>query len=178
MKTGRASIRYAKALLEFAIDNQKENMLVEEMQNVLSIMVNHPDLDEALNSPVLPSSIKKKIVAEIFPNASEMLNKLLDLLSKNRREGILGGVAHHYIELFDKHQGKVVATVTTAVPLTPALEKEMLHKAASLTPLKVELKNTVDPSLKGGFILRVGDLQYNASIADRLEALRREMITP
>ncbi len=177
MKTGRASIRYAKALLEFAIDNQKENMLVEEMQNVLSIMVNHPDLDEALNSPVLPSSIKKKIVAGIFPNASEMLNKLLDLLSKNRREGILGGVAHHYIELFDKHQGKVVATVTTAVPLTPALEKEMLHKAASLTPLKVELKNTVDPSLKGGFILRVGDLQYNASIADRLEALRREMIT-
>jgi F-type H+-transporting ATPase subunit delta len=79
--------------------------------------------------------------------------------------------------LFDKHQGIVAATVTTAVPLTDALEKEVLDKAATLTPLKVELKNNVDPSIKGGFILRVGDLQYNASIADRLEALKRELIT-
>jgi F-type H+-transporting ATPase subunit delta len=177
MKAGRASIRYAKALLEFAIENQKENKLVEEMQNVLSVMENNPKLDEALNSPVLPSSKKRKIVTEVFPNGSEMLNKLFDLLSKNRREGILGGVAHHYIDLFDKHQGKVAATVTTAVPLTTALEKGILNKAATLTPLKVELKNTVDPSIKGGFILRVGDLQYNASIADRLEALKRELIT-
>jgi F-type H+-transporting ATPase subunit delta len=57
------------------------------------------------------------------------------------------------------------------------LEKEMLKKASTLTPLKIELKNIVDPTIKGGFILRVGDLQYNASIADRLEALKRELIT-
>ena len=79
--------------------------------------------------------------------------------------------------MFDKNQGKVSATVTTAVPLTEDLEKEVLKKAATLTPLKVELKNIVDSSIKGGFILRVGDLQYNASIADRLEALKRELIT-
>jgi F-type H+-transporting ATPase subunit delta len=63
------------------------------------------------------------------------------------------------------------------VLLTETLEKEMLKKAATLTSLKVELKNIVDPTIKGGFILRVGDLQYNACIADRLEALKRELIT-
>ena len=177
MKAGRASIRYAKALLEFAIESQKEKAVVEEMQNILSVVESSPELDDALNSPVLPGSQKRKIIDGVFPKASKTVQSLFDLLSQNSREGILGGVAHHYIELFDKHQGKVAATVTTAVPLSADLEKEVLKKAASLTPLQIELKTIVDPTLKGGFILRVGDLQYNASIADRLEALKRELIT-
>ena len=176
MRAGRASIRYAKALLEFAIENQKEKSIVVEMQNILSIMETNPELDEVLNSPVLPVSQKRNIIDEIFPNASKILISIFDVLSQNGRDGILGGVAHHYIDLFDKSQGKVAATVTTALPLTEDLEKEVLKKAATLTPLKVELKNIVDPTIKGGFILRVGDLQYNAGIADRLEALKRELI--
>ena len=177
MKAGRASIRYARALLELAIENQNEKAILLEMQRILSIMESFPDLEEALNSPVLPSSQKRKIINDIFTNASKLLCSLFDLLSLNGREGILGGVANQYIDLFDKNQGKVSATVTTAVSLTEDLEKEVLKKAATLTPLKVELKNIVDSAIKGGFILRVGDLQYNASIADRFEALKRELIT-
>ena len=105
-----------------------------------------------------------------------MLKRLFDLLSQNGREGILGGIAHYYIELFEKSQGKVAATVTTAVPISTYLEKKVLKKAAALTPLKIELQNIVNPNIKGGFILRIGDLQYNASIADRLQALKRELI--
>jgi len=177
MKAGRASIRYAKALLEFAIENQNQKAVVEEMQNILYTLESSPELGDALNSPVLPSSQKRKIIDEVFPKASKILKSLFDLLCQNGREGILGGVAHHYVELFDKNQGKVATTVTTAVPLSTALEKELLKKAATLTPLKIEIKNIVDPTIKGGFILRVGDLQYNASIAHRLEALKRELIT-
>ena len=177
MKAARASIRYAKAFLEFAIENQKEKSVIEEMENILSLVESSPQLDEALNSPILPGSQKRKVIDEVFPKASKIIKSLFDLLSQNAREGILGGIAYHYIELFDKHQGKVAATVTTAVPLTKDLEKEVLIKASALTPLKIELKNIVDTTIKGGFILRVGDLQYNASIADRLEALKRELIT-
>lgn len=177
MKTGRASIRYAKALLEFAIENLKEKAVFEEMLNILSVMESCPELDNILNSPVLTSSQKRKIIDRVFHKASKFVQSLFDLLSQNGREGILGGVAHHYIELFDKNQGKVAATVTTAVPLSEDLEKEVLKKAATLTPFKIELKNTVDPTIKGGFILKVGDLQYNASIADRFEALKRKLIT-
>lgn len=177
MKAGRASIRYAKALLEFAFERQKEKAVVEEMQNILSVVESSPELDDTLNSPVLPSYQKRKIIGVIFPKASKIIQSLFDLLTQNGREGILGGVAHHYIDLFDKKQGKVRATVTTAVPLSADLEKEVLKKAATLTHLKIELKNIVDSTIKGGFILRVGDLQYNASIANRLEALKRELIT-
>lgn len=177
MKAGRASIRYAKAFLEFAIENQKEKSVIEEMENILSLVESSPQLDEALNSPILPGSQKRKVIDEVFPKSSKIIQSLFDLLSQNAREGILGGIAYHYIELFDKHQGKVAATVTTAVPLTKDLEKEVLIKASALTPLKIELKNIVDTTIKGGFILRVGDLQYNASIAERLEVLKRELIT-
>ena len=101
MKAGRASIRYAKALLEFAIESQKEKAVVDEMQNILSVVESSPELDDALNSPVLPSSQKRRIIDGIFPKASKIVQSLFDLLSQNGREGILGGVAHHYIELFD-----------------------------------------------------------------------------
>lgn len=177
MKAGRVSIRYAKALMDYAIENKDEKSVVEEMQNILSVMESSSQLDAVLNSPVLPGLQKRKIIDEIFPKASKILKSFFDLLSQNGREGILGGVAHHYVQLFDKHQGKIAATVTTAVPLTEELEKEVLQKASNLTPLKIQIKNIVDPNIKGGFILRVGDLQYNASIADRLEALKRELIT-
>ena len=177
MKAGRVSIRYAKALMDYAIENKDEKSVVEEMQNILSFMESSSQLDAVLNSPVLPGLQKRKIIDEIFPKASKILKSFFDLLSQNGREGILGGVAHHYVQLFDKHQGKIAATVTTAVPLTEELEKEVLQKASNLTPLKIQIKNIVDPNIKGGFILRVGDLQYNASIADRLEALKRELIT-
>ena len=177
MKSGRASIRYAKALLEFAIENQKEKAILEEMQNALSVIESNQELEEALNSPVLTGSQKRKIIDEIFSSASKMLSGFFDLLSQNGREGILGGIAHQYIDLFDKNQRKVAAKVTTAVALTEDLQKEVLKKASTLTPLKVELINIVDSTIKGGFILKVGDLQYNASIVNRLEALKRELIT-
>ena len=60
MKAGRASIRYAKALLEFSIENNAEKKVVEEMQNVFSVMESNPELDATLNSPVIPSAQKRK----------------------------------------------------------------------------------------------------------------------
>jgi F-type H+-transporting ATPase subunit delta len=67
-----------------------------------------------------------------------------------------------------------VATVTTAVPLTKELEAKVLAKIKELTGNDVSLENKIDESIIGGFILRVGDLQYNASIANKLNTLKRE----
>ncbi|PDH43404.1 MAG: ATP synthase F1 subunit delta [Flavobacteriales bacterium MED-G15] len=177
MKSGRAALRYAKALLDYSLESQKENNVFEEMQEIQSVMENNPALAQALNNPVLPSKQKRQLMDEIFKERSKITISLFDLLSQNNREGILEAVAYQYIVLFNKHQGKVSATVTTAVPLDKVLEEQVLQKAAELSPLKIELKNIVDPTIKGGFILRVGDLQYNASVAERMKTLKRELIT-
>jgi F-type H+-transporting ATPase subunit delta len=64
--------------------------------------------------------------------------------------------------------------VTTAVPLTPSLEKKILAQVEKITSNKITLENQIDESIIGGFILRIGDLQYNASISNKLNNLKRE----
>ena len=65
--------------------------------------------------------------------------------------------------------------VTSAVPLTPVLEKTILDKAKELSSATLILSNVVNPSIIGGFILRIGDLQYNASVVDQLDTLKRQL---
>ena len=71
-------------------------------------------------------------------------------------------------------RGTQVATVTTAVPLTADLKTKVLAKVKELTGKEAEVENIIDESILGGFILRVGDIQYNASIANKLDKLKRE----
>lgn len=177
MKSSRAALRYAKALLNFALENKQEETVAKEMQTVLSIINESPELEAVLDNPILSGSKKGIIMAEVFKSNSKTTQRLFLLLSTNKREGILGAVAAQYLALYDRHQGIVEATVITPVALTQEVEKKVLEKASLLTSLKVQLKNIIDPTIKGGFILRVLDLQYNASVLDRLERLKRELIT-
>ena len=85
-----------------------------------------------LNNPVLPTKQKRLIIKEVFDKSSNSTERLFDLLSKNNREGILDIVAQKYLELYDKYQGKVIATVTTAVPLNEALRKESTSESSRI----------------------------------------------
>jgi F-type H+-transporting ATPase subunit delta len=71
-------------------------------------------------------------------------------------------------------RGSQVATVTTAIPLTEDLKTKVLAKVKELTGKEAEVENIIDENILGGFILRVGDIQYNASIANKLDKLKRE----
>ena len=102
--------------------------------------------------------------------------ELFSLLGSNKRIGMLGEVARQFVHLYEQMQGQDVARVVTAVPLTAELEKKILEKLKQITGKEVTVENEVDPSLIGGFILRVGDLEYNASIASKLANLKREFI--
>ena len=67
------------------------------------------------------------------------------------------------------------AKVITAIAMTPALEAKVLVKIATFSDKKITIENTIDESIIGGFILRIGDKQYNASVANRLQVLKREL---
>ena len=69
-----------------------------------------------------------------------------------------------------------MATVLTAVPLTADLEAKILKQLKAITGKEVTIENQVDPNLIGGFVLRVGDLEYNASLDSKLANLKRELI--
>jgi F-type H+-transporting ATPase subunit delta len=87
---------------------------------------------------------------------------------------MLLSIAKQYSIIYDYSKSIQVAKVTTAIPLTKELEKKVMAKIVELTNNKANLENIVNPSILGGFILRVGDVQYDASISNHLNELRKE----
>lgn len=171
----RAAIRYAKAVLQHAYQINSIDEVFEDMQMVQATISGSKELRLMLKSPIIKSEDKKQALTNIFERQSETTKGLINLLVDNKRSNILGGVAASFIDLYNEAIGVKVALVTTAVPLTSDLETKVLDKVKEMTGSEnVTIENTVDETIIGGFILRVGDLQYNASIANKLGNIKRE----
>ena len=127
-----------------------------------------------LNSPVVSPSIKKSALLEIFKGINPLTANAIDTLMSNKRIALLPEVAKQYSVLFDKLTGTELATVTTTLPLTEDLKVKVLAKVKELTGKEVAVENIIDENILGGFVLRVGDLQYDASILNQLSKLKRE----
>ena len=174
MAGARAAIRYAKAVLSVASNQNTAEIVNNDMALIANTIAENKDLSETLQSPVIPSSVKKSILLEVFNASNVVTLNLIDLLIRNNRICILEQVALKYSQLFDESQGIQLGTVTTAVALTAELEQQVLAKAIEITGKNVQVKNIIDESIIGGFILRVGDVQYNASVANQLSKLKKE----
>ena len=174
MNEARAAIRYAKATLDFAVEKKAADKVEKDMRNIAAVISENTELLNVLSSPVVKSEVKKKALNEIFKGSNEITLGLIGTLTGNKRIEMLQEVAYKYIILHEKLKGEDVAFVTSAVPLTADLEKKILAQVTKLTGNKVTIENKVDESIVGGFILRVGDLQYDASVASKLNGLKRE----
>lgn len=171
----KAAIRYAKAVLQQATDTNVAEEVFDDMQSVNATINGSNELRSVLKSPVVKLNDKKEALLKIFAKQSGATKSLINVLITNKRIDQLGGVASSYIDLYNEAKGVKVAKVTTAVALTSELEEKVLGKVKELTGSTfVTLENEIDPSILGGFILRVGDLQYDASIADQLDNIKRE----
>ncbi|WP_298136118.1 ATP synthase F1 subunit delta [Flavobacterium sp.] len=174
MIMSRAAIRYAKAILDIAQSSGKAESVNNDMKSIVNAIGDSPELKEFLASPVIKMDVKKSATSEIFSNVQNETNSLFQLLFENKRFEILESIAKEYKRLFDESNGIEVAKVTTAIAITPELESKVLAKIAEFSNKKITIENTIDPSIIGGFILRVGDQQYNASVANKLGELKRE----
>ncbi|MCF8274499.1 MAG: ATP synthase F1 subunit delta [Flavobacteriaceae bacterium] len=174
MAGARAAIRYAKAVLSLATEKNKSEAVNNDMKLMANTIAENMDLGNMLNNAVIKSETKKAILLAVFPNLNEISANLFDVLISNKRVNILNDIAIQYSILFDVLNGKQVAKVTTAIPMTKELEAKVLAKVKELTNKEVALENIVDETILGGFILRVGDKQYNASISNKLNKLKRE----
>lgn len=170
----RASVRYAKAILTLANDENLAEVVNDDMSLIAKTVAQSNELTQVLRSNVIRSEQKKDALLKIFPKINKLSIGLFDVLIANKRIGILGEVAQRYNVLYDVLNEKEKATVTTAIAMTSDLEIKVLAKIKELTDKAVELENIVDETILGGFILRIGDKQFNASIANQLNKLKRE----
>lgn len=175
MASTRAAIRYAKAILEIADSKKVASEVSADMALIAKTITSNSELNSFIQNPLVKTEAKKDVVSEVFASVNAVTKSLFQLLLENKRFEILDGIAIEYNKLFDIMNGVEVAKVTTAIPMDAALEAKVLVKIATFSDKKITIENTVDPSIIGGFILRIGDKQYNASIADRLQVLKREL---
>ena len=145
------------------------------MKTVYDTIHSSSELQAVLNSPVINPIDKKNALLAIFEDQSDATKSLISLLVENKRTSLLGDVSKKYINLYNEAQGVKIAHVTTAVALSEELKEKVFVKVKELTgSKKVTIENTIDESIIGGFILRIGDLQYNASISNNLARIKRE----
>jgi len=175
MSGTRAAIRYAKAILEIADSKGVASKVSADMTLIAATITGNSELTHFIQNPLIKTDIKKNVVLEVFANVNEVTQSLFHLLLENKRFEILEAIAVEYNKLFDIMNGVEIAKVTTAFPMDAALETKVLAKIATFSNKKVTIENTIDASIIGGFILRIGDKQYNASVANRLQVLKREL---
>jgi len=175
MNGSKAAQRYARAILEEAVGTSQGDIVFEDMKDMAGTIAASPDLKSVLKSPVVKASDKRAALLEIFKGLSKSSKSLIGVLIENQRINLLEQVANAYIGLYNEFKGIQVARVITAVPITKEIEARVLGKVKEMTGSdKITLENTVDKDIIGGFVLRVGDLQYSTSIADSLNKLKRE----
>ena len=170
----RAAIRYAKALLSLAVDQKKAEAVNADMLHIAQTIAANDELGTALKSAVIKAEDKKQVVTKIFGNIDATSKDLFDLLIQNKRFALLEDISIQFGKLYKQHIGQEVAVVTTAVSMTNDLEIKVLAKIKELTNKSVAVENIVDETILGGFILRIGDKEYNASVANKLNRLKRE----
>lgn len=174
MSGTRAALRYAKAILSIALEQQKEVEVYDDLMLVANTIDDSIELQLLLKNPILKSEIKKAALNEVFSNKiSKLAYKLIDLLFQNKRLPILSEVTKQYRILYDELKGIEVAKVTTAIPLTEALTQQVLIKVKEITGKNATIESIINPDIIGGFILRIGDIQYDASIANKLQLIKR-----
>jgi len=175
MASTRAAIRYAKAILDLANSKGVAEAVNNDMKSIASTIENNSELSDFIQNPTTRVEVKESALLEVFADVNGVTKGLFHLLFENKRFEILDAIAAEYSKVFDEGNGIEVAKVTTAIPMDAALEAKVLAKIATLSDKKITIENIVDPAIIGGFILRIGDQQYNASVANRLQVLKREL---
>ena len=176
MKGSRASLRYAKATLSFAEKNGSIKDVAKDMNDLVNIFTNNKMLNDVLKNPLSAIEIKQKTINTLLPNASITCKKLLNLLSTNNRLQLLFEIAKNYLKLFAESQGQVKVFVTSVVPLTPKIENLILKKSQEFSKKNIFIENQIDPTIIGGFILKINDMQYDASILNKLRILNTKLL--
>jgi F-type H+-transporting ATPase subunit delta len=175
MKDARAALRYAKAVLNLAKDSKEETVVNIDMLFISTTIAENNEFEVMLRSPIVKASDKINVLNALFKGkVNNITLGLFHLLQDNKRIAMLWSIAKQYAVIYDFDKHMQVAKVTTAVALTDVIEKQISAKIVALTGKKATLENVINPAILGGFILRVGDVQYDASISNYLNELKKE----
>ncbi|MBA4409861.1 MAG: ATP synthase F1 subunit delta [Bacteroidota bacterium] len=177
MDQSKINVRYAKAFFMLA----KEKGLTTELRIDAGLIANvcsgSVDFNLMLESPIVKTSQKVKAIKSIF--AGRVNNLSLDflvLIAENNREKYIPGIFRNLEDLYRKEEGIKTAVITSSQPLDESVILQVKRILEVEFNAKIELSQKVKPELIGGFVLRVEDKQYDASVSAQLKKIKEKLL--
>lgn len=169
--------RYAKSFLELSQEQGNIDAVKADMEQIIAIIKANVELQTVLKNPIINTDKKLAILNALFGDKANALTlSFFSILVKKGRADILLPIAEEFIRGYDEQKGVVKATVVSAAALSESNLSDLASKIANEINAQVVLTNTVDPSLIGGFVVRVGDKQVDASISGKLNKLEKYFV--
>ncbi|MBT2619237.1 MULTISPECIES: ATP synthase F1 subunit delta [Chryseobacterium] len=175
MLTSKVAKRYAQGLLDFTNESGQTATVFSEMKDVVKLMSESVDLNKFFLTPYIDAKKKTEVANEIFKGLSLSSQNLIRLVIKQGRENQLKNIAQEFINKVEDINGVLRITLTTATELS----KENIDQILKSTNLvsntsNFDLKVNVNPKILGGYILRVGDQQIDASVKNKLNQVKKD----
>ena len=178
MNNPRLAGRYAKSLLDLAVEQNQLDAVYADMKFLQSVCGTNKDFVAVLKSPVIPSDKKEKIIQSITDNRVSNLSSLfIRLLVRKKRESNLPEIADAFIGQYNTLKNIHKIRITTAVPISSAVHEEIISRVRSNSEVKnIELETAVEDELIGGFKLEMGDILVDATILRDLHDVKRQFM--
>jgi F-type H+-transporting ATPase subunit delta len=176
MNDSKISVRYAKALFQAADEAKLLSQVMQDMQ-IIMVTYNLADFRAVLDSPVVKTSDKKKVADQLFSSRLSSLSMgFINLMLSNKRESYLPHIARNFASLYKENQGIRSAEIIVSGPIDKAQTEQFRLLLKEVYHAEIELKETVKPDILGGFILRIDDEQFDASVASSLAKIKKQLL--
>ncbi len=169
---------YGDALFELAVENDKIDVLSEEIEQLRSVLSENIEFSRLMNHPKIIKEEKIQVAKNVFEGriSEELLGFITIIISKDRYKDI-DAILDYFIAKVKRYKGIGVATVTTAIPLKEEQCKKIEQKLLDTTGYKkMEMHYKEDASLIGGMVVRIGDRVVDSSIKTKLNELQKELL--
>jgi F-type H+-transporting ATPase subunit delta len=169
--------RYSKALFTLAKEKNILSDIHNDMELIVSVCDNEQYFNQFLENPVLALSKKTDIFNKIFKGKTNQVTlNFLALVAKNRREPFLRHMAINFLNLYKDFKGIKTIQFSSVAKISDTVRKEIEQIVKTSFNAETELLEKIDENLIGGFVIRIDDEQYDASVANQLEKIKREIV--
>lgn len=178
MHSSRAAVRYAKALFSLARDEHTLSETRVELETLEQLFSDNDGLRTALLTPLYPADQRRAALRSVATrlSLSRLLTNFVSYLVDQRRLIDYAHIVSEFGRLADEDQGLLTAQVIAASELDERRRDRLRRALSERTGREVRLEVSVDASLLGGAIAKVGDLVFDGSIRTQLQQLRTNLL--
>ena len=166
---------YGKALFLLAQEEGMADVVAEDLKTVKKLLRENPKYEKLLDTPALMKEEKLRLIDRAFSSLHESVLNLTKLLCEKHSVYQLSRVADAYAVLCDEARGIMRAEALTAVAMTEKQISALTARLSALTGKTVVIKNTVEPGILGGVVLRYEGKQLDGSLKARLESFEKNL---